>query len=206
MGGLRIDELVKIVTDDVTEHNGIFLVRIPNINRKKPKSFTIHDEYFNIVKQYTLLRPQKSGCSNRFFLTYRNKSCIVQPIGKNTLATMPRKIAEYLGLENPELYTGTFNFSFNHSKVLEIIINHKSSTTDRRNFFMVLLKNLWFDTPVHFLIARDIGTVLTNTRFISPVLAHFTKGAIVNSFVLWHFLILIKKCDLSCSSKISFII
>lgn len=112
MGGLRVDELVNILENDVTEHNGIFLVRIPKTKTKRPKSFTIHDEYFNIVKKYMLLRPQKPTCSNRFFLNYRNRTCTVQPIGKNKLAAMPRKIAEYLGLENPEFYTGKFNFYY----------------------------------------------------------------------------------------------
>lgn len=42
----------------------------------------------------------------RFFLTYRNKKCTAQPVGKNTLGNVPCIIAKYLNLENPELFTG----------------------------------------------------------------------------------------------------
>lgn len=112
MGSLRVDELVNLVENDVTEHNGIFLVRISKTKTRKPKSFTIHDEYFAIVKKYISLRSQRSTCSNRFFLTYRNAKCSVQPIGKNTLSAMPKKIAEYLKLEDPQSYTGILQSSF----------------------------------------------------------------------------------------------
>ena len=46
------------------------------------------------------------GCNDRLFLSYRNGKCTVQPIGIHTVAKMPRMIAEFLNIKDPELYTG----------------------------------------------------------------------------------------------------
>ena len=49
------------------------------------------------------LRPENSP--PRLFLGFRYGKCIKQPIGINSLATFPRRIAEFLGLENAKMYT-----------------------------------------------------------------------------------------------------
>jgi hypothetical protein len=41
----------------------------------------------------------------RLFINYRNKKCTVQPVGVNTLSKFPQKIAQFIGLQNPEEYT-----------------------------------------------------------------------------------------------------
>ncbi len=43
---------------------------------------------------------------NRFFIYYRSGKCTKQPIGINTFASMPKRIATFLGLENAARYTG----------------------------------------------------------------------------------------------------
>lgn len=105
MGALRIDELANIQTDHVKRHGELFLIEIPKTKTKKPKSFTIHGEYYNLVKKYMDLRP-KNVPHNRLFLNFQKQKCTIQPIGKNKFASMPKVIAEFLGLPDANLYTG----------------------------------------------------------------------------------------------------
>lgn len=44
--------------------------------------------------------------SDRFFVGYRYGKCVAQNVGANSIAAVPCKVAKYLGLENPEQYTG----------------------------------------------------------------------------------------------------
>ena len=44
--------------------------------------------------------------TNKFFQQYRDGICKNQNIGINTFGGMPKIVAKYLQLENPELYTG----------------------------------------------------------------------------------------------------
>jgi hypothetical protein len=37
---------------------------------------------------------------------YRNEKCVALNAGQHTVGTIPKKIAEYLGLQEPALYTG----------------------------------------------------------------------------------------------------
>ena len=67
-------------------------------NNRKPS-------FLDIYKKYAALRPLNTE-SRRFFLNYRNGKCTKQVVGKNTLGDIPKKIATYLKLPNPELYTG----------------------------------------------------------------------------------------------------
>lgn len=107
MGALRIDELTNLTTEDIDdfEKKKLFLVRIPKTKTKVAKSFTIQDKYYSIVKQYLNLRPTNTP-HNRLFLNYRKERCTIQAVGKNKFSSMPKDIAKYLQLPNPELYTG----------------------------------------------------------------------------------------------------
>lgn len=105
MGALRVDEIVNVDTKDVKEHAGILLVNIPKSKMKTRKCFTIDGEYYETVRKYQLLR-QKNVKTSRFFLNYRNQKCTVQPIGVNKMQAMPQRIAEFLNLADPSLYTG----------------------------------------------------------------------------------------------------
>lgn len=81
------------------------LIRIPDTKTNKERSFTITGTFYNIFKQYFSLRP-KDTSDQRFFLNYQNKRCTRQPVGINKIASIPKQIAIYLGLKNPERYTG----------------------------------------------------------------------------------------------------
>lgn len=105
MGALRIDELTNITIDDIIDYGNLFLAKIPKTKTKISKSFTIQNSYYGIVKHYFSLRPSKVN-HRRAFLNYQRGKCTVQAIGKNKFALMPKQIAIFLNLENPELYTG----------------------------------------------------------------------------------------------------
>lgn len=81
----------------------MFWVIIPNAETKQ--SFTISGTFFSIVQKYVAMRP-KTANTNRFFLTYQEGKCTEQPHGKNKFNGIPRKIAKYLNLPQPELYSG----------------------------------------------------------------------------------------------------
>ena len=69
------------------------------------RSFTISDDFFDIVKRYRLLQPPNMSCT-RFFIGYRHGRCIRQPIDYSKFSDYPPEIAEYLHLENPRSYKG----------------------------------------------------------------------------------------------------
>lgn len=108
-GGLRRDELVKMTIDDIEDKGTCLLVKVPVTKTSTSKGFTIVEEdrigALKLVKKYISLRP-KGIKEQRFFLTYRNNRCTVQPVGKNTIGSVPSIIAKYLKLEKPNEYTG----------------------------------------------------------------------------------------------------
>lgn len=69
------------------------------------RTFTIEGDFLKTVKAYRALRPS-NATSNRFFMNYSNGRCTNQVIGKNKLGSMPKQIAIFLKLDNPEKYTG----------------------------------------------------------------------------------------------------
>ncbi len=88
-------------------YSDMMLIQINNCKNKGPRSFSITGELFNIVKKYRNLQPPKI-LTNRFFVNYHKGKCTSQVIGKNKFSRMPCKIATYLGLDEPEKYTGNF--------------------------------------------------------------------------------------------------
>lgn len=77
-----------------------------NMRGSKPgtkRVFTISDDYFQIVKKYVDLRPDDM---DRFFVGFREGKCTRQPMGRNSIMQVPKKIAQYLKLEEPSRYSG----------------------------------------------------------------------------------------------------
>lgn len=98
---------------DIEVHENLLIVKLTvTKGKKKNRSFTITNtvnsgvNYFEIIRKYMRLRPKKCS-SQRFLLGYRNGKCTIQPLGKNTVAKFPMRIAEFLDLENADQYTGT---------------------------------------------------------------------------------------------------
>lgn len=108
-GGLRRDELVKMTVDDVQDKGSCVLIKVPETKTGESKGFTIVEETkinaLNLVRKYFALR-LKNTKERRFFLTYRNGRCTVQPVGKNTIGNVPTIIAKFLKLADAGQYTG----------------------------------------------------------------------------------------------------
>ena len=117
-GGLRISEVVYLLDSDILEWNQ-YVIRI-NIRASKPYSFVIdRAPEVSDPNPYLLLEmyiekleydmTNAVGLSNqRFWAKYSESSgkFINAPIGKNTMSKIPHQIAEFLGLPDPELFTG----------------------------------------------------------------------------------------------------
>ncbi|XP_011859053.1 PREDICTED: uncharacterized protein LOC105556569, partial [Vollenhovia emeryi] len=104
-GACRREELTQITINDIEDKGSILLVKIPKTKNYKPRSFVITDEFYSIFKKYITLRP-KDVENSRFFLNYQNGRCTRQPIGLNKFVKIPRIIASYLKLPDPQSYTG----------------------------------------------------------------------------------------------------
>lgn len=104
-GACRREELTNILISDIEDHKTMFLIKIPKTKTGIQRSFTITGDFYNICKKYAELRPKDTNTS-RFFLNFQNGHCTRQPIGINKFGGMPKDIAAFLNLPEPELYTG----------------------------------------------------------------------------------------------------
>lgn len=81
------------------------IVHIPDL--KTPRSFVVPGTFYKTCKKYMDLRPSgKDFKLMPFFLKYMNEKCTKQCVGINKFASVPQKIAEYLGLPDTKEYTG----------------------------------------------------------------------------------------------------
>jgi integrase len=105
-GACRREELTKMCVDDIQYRADSIIVVIPKTKNCVPRTFLVTAEnWIDLIKKYANLRPKKVT-HRRFFLTYRSGYCINSPIGINTMGKVPKTIAAFLELPNPELYTG----------------------------------------------------------------------------------------------------
>jgi integrase len=99
-------ELTNLLTDNVTFMAHQIVVTLCDTKNKTNRTFVINNEqWLLVIRKYYELRPPNTT-HKRFFLFYGNNKCSRQPVGVNTFGTMPRKIAEFLQLPNPQSYTG----------------------------------------------------------------------------------------------------
>ena len=104
-GACRKQELCQIKIDDLQDFGTAVLVNINDTKTKAPRAFTITGKFYDIYKKYAALRPSDIP-ERRLFLNYQNQKCTRQPVGINKFGNVPKQIASYLKLSNPELYTG----------------------------------------------------------------------------------------------------
>ncbi|XP_065164665.1 modifier of mdg4-like isoform X1 [Atheta coriaria] len=103
-------ELTNMALEDIKIMADCLLVTIPD-RKNSPTTFIITDESIDgvneiqLFNQYLALRPSHTP-HNRLFIYYKGGKCAINPVGKNTFGQIPSKIAEYLKLDNPKLYTG----------------------------------------------------------------------------------------------------
>src|SRR5271167_3636262 len=84
------------------------LVRIC-VSKTGPRSFVLvgasdpNIDALIYYRRYLLLRPENSP--TRLFLVFKNGKCTRQPLGKNMIASYPKKIADNLCLSDTKNYT-----------------------------------------------------------------------------------------------------
>ncbi|XP_063541246.1 uncharacterized protein LOC134750081 [Cydia strobilella] len=106
-GGCRTNELMSLTVDGIEKHSDtLLLIKLPNSKTSTDRSFVVRStEYLQIVEHYQSLRPPNAK-TDRFFVQYHKGKCSGQPMGRNKIGGIPRDIATYLKLPNPQDYTG----------------------------------------------------------------------------------------------------
>lgn len=107
-GACRKGELANLLLSDVTDSVNHLLVRITE-GKTGARSFAVLPDGLAIngvelYRRYVSLRPVDAP--PRLFLCFRGGKVVRQPIGINTIGLFPKKIAEFLRLDEPQLYTG----------------------------------------------------------------------------------------------------
>lgn len=109
-GACRRGELYKLNIEDIEDTGSILVITLHDTKTKKKRIFTVTSERngidgIELYRKYFSMRPKHVN-HRKFFIYYKNGKCTVQPVGINSFANMPRKIAEYLQLPNSSSYTG----------------------------------------------------------------------------------------------------
>lgn len=108
-GACRREELANMSVNDIEDRGSVLVVTIPKTKTNMKRIFTILDDDVTsslaLFRKYVALRPANINHS-RFFVQYRKKKCTAQAVGKNTFGSIPKMIAKYLELPNPERYSG----------------------------------------------------------------------------------------------------
>lgn len=110
-GACRRDELLKLSTNDVIDSGEFVQIDIKDAKTNIPKQYVITESsigncnMLNIIRNY-ISRRNPNTPNDRFFVGYRQGKCFTQPVGINTIGAIPKRIANFLGLSEVELYTG----------------------------------------------------------------------------------------------------
>jgi integrase len=109
-GACRRDDLVNLNVNNVKDNGTYITIFLKDGKTHSNRTFTVTDEDCpfkpcQIIRKYMSLRPPNIKV-DRFFVGYRLGKCFAQVVGKNMFASMPMKVAKFLGLQNPESYTG----------------------------------------------------------------------------------------------------
>ncbi|KAJ8912040.1 hypothetical protein NQ315_000533 [Exocentrus adspersus] len=110
-GACRRAELSQITIDNIEDKGNLVVVKITDSKNHSARSFVISAEvnngkFLELYRKYANLRPSSVTSHRRFYIKYTKGKCSVQCIGINTIGKIPSEIAAYLGLPNPERYTG----------------------------------------------------------------------------------------------------
>ncbi|KAJ8918312.1 hypothetical protein NQ315_008005 [Exocentrus adspersus] len=108
-GACRCNELTFLDISDIQDKGSYLYVLIPDTKTNISRSFTVMEEAFSVnavkmCRKYISLRPKAAG--RRFFLRYVDGKCTTQHVGINTISKTFSKVASFLGLPDPESFTG----------------------------------------------------------------------------------------------------
>ncbi|KAJ8915318.1 hypothetical protein NQ315_014826 [Exocentrus adspersus] len=111
-GCCRCDELLSLAMNDVEDMGKYVIVTLRQTKNLTTRRFTITDDGCSFqpctfYRKYVNLRPPRTE-HLRFFLTCRHGKCISLNAGHHTIGAVPKQIDKFLGLKEPELYTGRF--------------------------------------------------------------------------------------------------
>ncbi|XP_039439555.1 uncharacterized protein LOC120420554 [Culex pipiens pallens] len=105
------EKIMKLSLDDIEDLKDSIKITIPNTKTKIMRQFIVtkgEAPGVDMVKLFRLYAEKRAAGTghSRFFVSYRFGKCTKQAMGINTIAKLPRIIAEHLKLPSPELYTG----------------------------------------------------------------------------------------------------
>lgn len=135
-GGLRCCELVELTWEDVVyATEGILLkIRFSKTDRAGIGATkllpAIVEDAISPLHYFLLYKEAVADRAGRLFRKFANGKFTKAPVGKNTIAAIPRTIAIFLGLSNPEIYTG---HSFRVSSATVLADEGASSITLKRH-------------------------------------------------------------------------
>lgn len=110
-GACRREEILKLTLNDIEDTGVNVRINVPNPKTKTIRQFVITKgnspgvDMLKLFRSYAQKRPLDVPHS-RFFVGYRSGKCTKQAIGINSIAHMPKQIAEFLNLPSPQEYTG----------------------------------------------------------------------------------------------------
>lgn len=88
---------------DIKEVNDSLLFKIPDKKNYNPKSFVLTGRLLDFINNYRELRP-KNATNDKFLIQYIKGRCVNQVCGINKIGEIPKVIAVFLNLENPNSY------------------------------------------------------------------------------------------------------
>ncbi|KAJ8918223.1 hypothetical protein NQ315_014093, partial [Exocentrus adspersus] len=102
-------QLTYLDISHVQDKGSYLYVLIPDTKTNISRSFTIIEDAFSVnavevCRKYINLRPKAAG--GRFFLRSVDGKCTTQHVGINTISKTFSKVASFLGLPDPESFTG----------------------------------------------------------------------------------------------------
>ncbi|KAJ8667892.1 hypothetical protein QAD02_009555 [Eretmocerus hayati] len=104
MGACQRIQLFDMTLAHITVRETSLMITIPQIKKSIARTFSVNTPWKEIVQQYIQMRPE--GTQHDFlFINYQNGRCTPQKMSIMKIGRMPRRMAEYLQLPNPETYT-----------------------------------------------------------------------------------------------------
>lgn len=102
--------MVRLNKDDVKDNGEFITVFLRDGKPHTSRAFTITNEDCpfepcTIIRKYMALRPPNQKIT-RFLIGFRSGKCIAQHVGVHTIGAVPKVVAKFLKLENPDSYTG----------------------------------------------------------------------------------------------------
>ncbi len=93
-------------TSHIEDLGSLLHIKIPVSKTNKQRSFTVLGEVFlDLYRKYAALRPLNMA-EDRFFIKYGNGKCFRSVMGIHKIAAASKDVATFLGLPNPEQFTG----------------------------------------------------------------------------------------------------